>query len=172
MKTLTQEKLKSLLDYDPETGLFTWKITRGNARNGATAGRLVNEGYTMIGVGGKEYLAHRLAWLWMTGGFPPDCIDHINRVRTDNRFSNLRLATVAENSQNMREPGNLAGVTGVCHCGNRFRARIAFKNKTIHIGLFATKSEAHAAYLEKKRELHSHFVETQPESATGPNSSR
>lgn len=164
MKTLTQEKLKSLLDYDPDTGVFTWKATRGHARKGAPAGRVFNEGYILISVAGKEYLAHRLAWLWMTGGFPPNCIDHINRVRTDNRFSNLRLATVAENSQNVREPGNQAGATGVCQVGNRFRARIRVRNVEIHIGVFATKQEARDAYLEKKRELHGHFVETPPKS--------
>ena len=107
---LTQEKLKTLLNYNPETGIFTWK-----KRNQNISGTINNKGYVVIQINNKIYLAHRLAWLYMTGLWPKNDIDHFNQVRTDNRFFNLREATRKENCQNVHKPhpNNSSGYLGV-----------------------------------------------------------
>src|ERR1035437_5724966 len=100
--TLTQEKLKELLHYDPETGLFTWKNTRHNAvKIGAIAGYWRKDGYVGIYVLGHHYLAHRIAWLYMTCEWPEFEIDHENRKYSDNRWKNLREATHLQNMHNV-----------------------------------------------------------------------
>lgn len=88
---LTQERLKELLTYEPATGVFRWRERRGNQGGGCVApgdeaGSVYKNGYRMIGVGGRRYGAHRLAFLYMTGAFPPAEVDHINGVPADNRW--------------------------------------------------------------------------------------
>lgn len=101
MGDLTQARLRELLDYDPETGVFTWKVRRGGSANsGSLAGRLNPQGYRKIGVLKKIYSAHRLVFLWMTGSFPLFEVDHKNGNRDDNRWVNLREALHQENGQN------------------------------------------------------------------------
>ncbi|MGE1723358.1 HNH endonuclease signature motif containing protein [Enterobacter hormaechei] len=91
---ITQARLKECLDYDPLTGSFTWiKSTAYCIKPGMPADSLTCNGYIGIKLDGKNYLAHRLAWLYMFGEFPPGHLDHINCVRTDNRIANLRPAT-------------------------------------------------------------------------------
>lgn len=92
---LTQARLKELFHYDKETGAFTHIKARRGVRVGKILGCLANNGYLVIRADGKLYLAHRLAWMYVHGAFPPDQLDHINRMRTDNRLCNLRLATNA-----------------------------------------------------------------------------
>jgi hypothetical protein len=102
LKELTQERLKELLDYNPETGEFIWRVGR-NSRSqvGMIAGYLdPTSGYLKIGTNGKLYRAHRLAFLWMTGSFPPASVDHINHIPNDNRWCNLRHATTQQNARN------------------------------------------------------------------------
>ena len=117
MSDLTAERLREVLDYGPDTGVFTWKIrTNSRVKVGDVAGALRPDGYIQISIDGRLHRAHRLAWLYVTGESPPDQIDHINGVRDDNRIANLRLATSAENKQNLRraKSRNKTGFLGVC----------------------------------------------------------
>jgi HNH endonuclease len=93
---ITRTRLKEFLHYDPETGVFTWLVKPcRNILAGSIAGNVMNEGYVMVKIDRKNYKAHRLAWLYVHGTFPPDQLDHINRGRADNRLCNLRLSTQA-----------------------------------------------------------------------------
>lgn len=144
---LTCERLKRLLDYNPETGVFRWKVGRGPKRVGDVAGCLDN-GYVYICIDGHNYLAHRLAWLYQFGFIGEDHIDHSNLKRDDNRISNLRLANHSKNRANSaKQPNNTSGFKGVVKKANRWRAQITCNNKTRYLGSFATPTEAHAAYL-------------------------
>ena len=102
IRPLTAEWLRAVLDYDPKTGLFHWRIDRGGrkARIGALAGSFDATGYIQIMIDGKNYKAHRLAWLYVTGNWPIGDIDHLNGERANNRWSNLREATKSINQQN------------------------------------------------------------------------
>lgn len=141
---LTQTLLKEKLNYDPITGIFTWKQGKyKNKQAGTVAGKLPNQGYIRININKKEYKAHRLAWLYMYGEFPPKHLDHINRNREDNSINNLRLATDSVNSKNQTiYKNNSTGFHGVTSHGDRWRARINVNGKKIHLGVFDTIEEA------------------------------
>lgn len=145
---LSQERLKSLLHYCPDTGVFTHIKARQSVVVGSIAGTVTEYGYVRIHIDGKIYLAHRLAWLYVNGDFPPEQIDHINRVRTDNRICNLRMATIAENAQNqsMRST-NTSGHIGVSWYKpyQKWESYIKVNNKQIKLGYFTDLSEAIAA---------------------------
>ena len=147
MKKLTQERLKELLHYDPITGMFTWiKPLAIRVNAGDTAGYKCPRGYIMMGVGGVYHRAHRLAWLYMYGYLPELSIDHINRVKGDNRISNLREASRQCNMRNSDiSSKNTSGITGVSwHATNkRWQARITVNDKRMH--LKTCKSIADAA---------------------------
>lgn len=108
---LTQTRLKELLHYAPDTGVFTWLVNRGSARVGMVAGTSQGTGYIWTGVAGGRHLNHRLAWLYMTGNEPENCVDHVNGVTDDNRWCNLRAATVRQNQLNRvgNKKGNISG---------------------------------------------------------------
>jgi hypothetical protein len=100
---LTAERLRELLDYDPETGRFIWRKDHPTAKHikaGSVAGTKNGRGYWVIGVAGAKYVAHRLAWLYVTGEWPAHLVDHENGDRLDNRFANLREATDSQNNFN------------------------------------------------------------------------
>lgn len=110
--------VRARLDYDPDTGVLTWKRTGSKMFNtrfaGTEAGTIATNGYRYIMIGGKLYLAHRLIWRWMTGEWPAAELDHVNMDRLDNRWSNLRAATRGENSCNRkRQTNNTTGCAGV-----------------------------------------------------------
>ena len=107
---------------------------------------------------GKQAFAHRLAWLYMTGVWPENQIDHINGGRDDNRWVNLREADNGQNMQNISGPHGktFTGELGVTFRRNRFEARIQQGKKRLHIGTYKTKDEAVAAYLAAKLVLHTH----------------
>jgi hypothetical protein len=139
--------VRQALDYDPATGVFLWRAVQRRPLVGKRAGWMHRNGYWSIRVGGKNYLAHRLAWLHHYGEWPTTSLDHINRDRTDNRIANLREASIAENQRNR------VGI-GYRMENGRWRARIGNAGKILHIGIFDTESEARAAYEQAKRDLH------------------
>ena len=153
---ISQQQLKGLLHYDPDTGVFTWIRRRRGTRFGHGAGRL-NHGYVSIRVLGREYGAHRLAWLYMTGRWPADQIDHKNCIRNNNRWDNLREADYSLNQQNRKSaPSNnrTTGLLGVRPRGKRFMAKIMLNGEVHYLGTFDTPQLAHGAYLDGKRRLH------------------
>jgi len=115
MGTLTVSRLHELLHYDPETGTWVWLVARtAKAKIGTVAGRLHHTGYRHIGIDGRRYAAHRLAWLYMTGKWPAAQIDHVNLIRDDNRWCNLREATRSENFFNRRvQCDSVSGIKGL-----------------------------------------------------------
>lgn len=155
---ITQTRLKELLDYDPETGVFTWRVQTSNyIRIGDVAGMIDVHGYCVIGVDRKLYKAHRLAWVYTYSIIPDKMqIDHINGNTKDNRIDNLRCVTCVVNQQNQRKArcDNTSGFLGVHPYGKGWRARIMVNGKDKYLGTFPTPELAHEAYLKAKRELH------------------
>ena len=154
---LTRERLRQLLSYDEDTGVFHWANPVSTAvRQGQIAGRKLNTGYWQIMVDSRRYQAHRLAWLWAYGEFPPNEIDHVNGDRSDNRLVNLRPATKAENQQNVgARKTNKCGFMGASpHMSGRWTAQIKHGGKKYYLGLYGTPEAAHAAYKAAKAELH------------------
>ena len=142
---LTQAKIKELLHYDQDTGEFTWIVKRSGARKCRQAGNISNRGYRMIGINGTLYSAARLAFLYMTGDFPDNQVDHVSHVREDNRWSNLREATQQENSHNLPKfTTNTSGYTGVSWHKriNRWISRIRVDGNDIHLGNFTKLHDA------------------------------
>jgi hypothetical protein len=162
---VTAYRLRELLDYNQETGVFTQRLNRTGVKAGAIAGTNHCMGYRTIRLEGRDYLAHRLAWLYMTGAWPTHQIDHINGVKDDNCFANLREATHAENNRNTgRRSDNTSGFKGVIfdrRNGGRWRAYIQKNGRMRHIGGFDTPEEAHKAYCEAAREHHGEFARTE-----------
>ena len=149
LNKLTQARVRELLDYNPETGELRWKVLTSNrAKIGDVAGcSNTPDGYRRIGVDGKMYLAHRLAWLHTHGHFP-DILDHVNCVRSDNRLTNLRPATIYQNNMNRpRNSNNSSGIKGVSFHkpSGKWRADIMVHGKNYHLGTFKTIEEATAA---------------------------
>ena len=156
---LTQSELKELLSYNPDTGVFHWVVTRGGARAGTVAGYKNNRGYWHIWVNGRAYQAHRLAWLYEYGKFPEGGLDHINRIKVDNRLCNLREATAAQNNANTKTyKTNHLGVKGVRLRGNRYQARIRVNGKTIYLGCFDSVEDAHMAYCSAAKKHYNEFA--------------
>jgi hypothetical protein len=160
---LTRERVLAVLRYDPETGLFWWR-DRGAAPNfkrkllARPAGCLSN-GYVRIQIDGLAVLAHRLAWLVMTGVMPDVEVDHRNLIRNDNRWKNLRLATSAQNRQNTRaRRGNRCGLKGVSRNNRGWKALIQHDKKQHYLGTFDNAEEAHAAYAAAAERLHGEFA--------------
>lgn len=156
-ESLTQESLRELLRYDPDTGLFFNLRGRRGYRVGDQVGWQVSEGYIAIRILGKQYKAHRLAWLYVHAKWPSNDIDHINRVRNDNRIANLRDATRSQNLQNASpRSDNKSGVTGVWWDKrlSKWSAGIRLDGRTKHLGRFNTKEDAIAARLRAEKEFH------------------
>lgn len=165
-----QSYLRECFDYDPETGVLTWKARprrhfisdrewkRFNSRHAAkTAGH--------FGAWGREvaldtigYKVHRIIWKLMTSDEPAREVDHVNRDATDNRWTNLRLATPSENARNRRtRSDSLTGFKGVWESRGRFYVRIALGKSRVRLGGFSTAEEAHAAYCDAAKRLHGTF---------------
>lgn len=146
---LTAEYYRSVLHYDPATGIFTWKVRTSNSvKVGDVAGSQDGHGYLQIKLQNRKYTAHRLAWLHVYGVWPKDQIDHINRNRSDNRISNLREATNKQNLQNAgKYSNNTSGHTGVSWYKREFKwqAHIKHNCKKIHLGYFTNLEAATAA---------------------------
>lgn len=157
---LTAERLRELLHYDPETGVFVWLVSRNanRAPEGAEAGWLDDRGARMIEVDQRNYKAHRLAWLYVHGCWPKGVVDHRNTAPGDNRIDNLRDVTQFVNMQNRRaaRKGSRSGLIGA-HWRERdknWRSSVYADGKVHRLGSFDTAEEAHAAYVAAKRRLH------------------
>lgn len=156
---ITLERLKELLHYNPDTGIYINMVDRGRARKGNISGTK-NKGYISIMLDGHMYQAHRLAWFYMTGKWPDKIIDHKDGNGLNNRFSNLRDASHSQNQFNRRKnKGTLAGFKGVSFNkkSQRWKASINFNKKTYYLGYFETPEEASEAYNKKAKELHGEF---------------
>ena len=171
--SLTQEELKRVLSYDPDTGVFVWNRREySNSRNlawwndkfaGKEAGRIISHEppYRQITVFRKVYSAQRLAWFYMTGVWPEKFVDHRNRNSLDNRWRNLREATNAQNQHNSgMNIKNKTGFKGV-HFDkkyNKFKANISHNKKTVYLGSYDTPEAAHKAYCKAARDLRGEFA--------------
>ena len=158
---MDHESLKKYLTYSPDTGLFHWILaSSGKTKIGDVAGCLRPDGYIKIKIFGNGYLAHRLAWFFVHGEWPAEEIDHINRVRSDNRIENLRSILKRQQQQNMKvTTKNTSGFVGVSMRKNgKWRASIVIKKKFIALGVFDTPEEASAAYIDAKEKHHELFM--------------
>lgn len=164
MSILTANCIRSLLDYEPSTGDFTWRVSRGHVAKGARAGAVGAAGYVYIGINGKTLRAHRLAWLHVHGRWPMEFLDHINGARSDNRIENLREVSNAENMQNIRVIRAKSGLVGVYwhKRGRKWMASIQVNKKQIYLGLHESEDGARDAYLKAKKELHPFSTEISP----------
>ena len=155
---LTYSRVVELLTYEPETGLFRWNVNAGRwgrIKAGTVAGSAGNHGggYVEINIDGTLYKAHRLAWLYMTGKMPENQVDHINCDRADNKWSNLRAATLRQNLTNKTAyKNNTSGSPGVTWHKrlNMWQARIGLNGKRRHIGYWEDKDAAAEAYKAAK----------------------
>lgn len=158
---INHDELLEMLHYNPNTGIFTWAKKRQKIKAGSVAGSLHKSGYMHIEVKQKGYAAHRLAWFYMTGEWPKEQIDHINRNKSDNRFGNLREATNSQNRSNT-EKTNKHGLKGVCHKKwlkqKPWQAQITHHKKVIYLGCYSTPEEAHQAYKDAAIKLHGVFA--------------
>ena len=156
--SITQDRLKSLLTYDPDTGEFRWREQRSNrAPKGSLAGCRDHYGYIVIRIDGVLHKAHRLAWLYVHGCLPNKGIDHINQTPSDNRICNLREADQHENNQNRRVQRNSrSGLTGVSlhKASQRWHARIHTRNGCRSLGYYDTKEAAAQARRAAELEIY------------------
>lgn len=152
------EYLRAILHYDPQTGLFRWRVRRSNRHVGEIAGgSRGKDKRKRIGIDGKKYYSARLAWLYVTGEWPDQQIDHKDCNPSIDRFDNLRPADKSENAQNMLpRVDNKSGKTGVSWSSrdHNWRAQIGFHGQRICLGSFPTVQIAAAAYEAAKKELH------------------
>lgn len=154
---ITAQYLRDILNYDQDTGIFRWSKQRPRIKVGDIAGTPAAKGHVAIKIDGSSYKAHRLAWLYMTGTWPKDQIDHINRIPDDNRYSNLCECNTAENCQNQGlRKNNTSGYQGVSFHkrSGEWRAMININGRATVIGSFADAETAGAAYMAAKRRHH------------------
>lgn len=158
---MTQDDLKRILHYNPETGDFTLLIRLGRKYS---ANRILNsicpKGYYRVSIREKSYKLHRLAFLYMTGRMPDGIVDHVNGNPLDNRWCNLRIVNVSQSNTNRKtQKNNKLGTKGVSFCRkkNRFKAKITVRKKTIYLGLFTNIEDACAAYDNAAKIYHGEY---------------
>lgn len=156
---ITYEEVNALLNYDPETGILTWKVDRGsNNKAGGVAGGISEHGYIRISLNSIRYTAHKLIWLLYYGEHPSSKIDHINRDGLDNRICNLRLVSVSDNNFNRSiQKNNTTGYKGVCQkkSTGKYWAQIYKNGKMTYLGSFHDMNDAILAYEKAAREIYS-----------------
>lgn len=156
------EMLRKSMDYDPETGIFTvsaWRASqpgrtgnKGLLKVGRALGYLGPHGYWVIGFQGVKWLGQVLAWAYVHGEIPADDIDHINRIKTDNRIANLRCVTRGQNMRNSARNDRRADALGTSKRYGGWAAQVSDNGRTILLGIFPTQKEAnavHQAYVEQ-----------------------
>ena len=160
---LTQARLKELLHYEPGTGVFTWKpghVSGWATKKSRDAGYDF-DGYRRIKIDKKNYLCHRLAWLWIHGEFPSGVLDHINGEKSDNRIENLRKAIGGQNIMNVqRKLNNTSGHKGVFWKKSieKWQVAVGANGKQHHIGYFLDKEDAINAAISARNRLHGEFA--------------
>lgn len=157
MSGLTQQRLKELLRYVKSTGKFYWRVAQGTAAAGDEAGSISLEGYIQITVHRQNHRAARLAWLYVEGAWPIAMIDHRNRCRTDNRWSNLREADNRQNQLNVGlKKTNTSGIPGVywAERSQQWYAQIRVDGRNQHLGMFSDKLDAGAARKAAERQYY------------------
>lgn len=164
---LTAARVRELLDYDPSTGELRWKVDRGRyARAGHRAGRIQTDRrsgrqFRRVGVDRGLYIATRVIFLMMEGRWPSGEIDHRDGDSLNDRWDNLREATVLQNRQNVRRSRKARpGLKGTRPNRHRFEANINVAGKRIYLGIFDTAQEAHAAYCAASVKYHGEFGRT------------
>lgn len=161
-RQVTRGRLFELLSYDGLTGQFLYRAGRSGVRNLAKpAGSINAKGYRVLHIDGREYRAHRMAWLYVHGVHPTGEIDHRNGMTDDNRIANLRDVPTRVNAENRsRAQGySKTGLLGVrVTPGGRYQAQIWAQGTQHYLGVFDTQEEAHAAYLTAKRLIHPEAV--------------
>jgi hypothetical protein len=161
---ISQAYLKQLFSYDPETGVFRWLTPKAKRiQVGDIAGSISKSGHRYIEIDGHAYLAHRLAWLYVHGVWPEGRLDHRDRVGDNNRISNLRPATQAQNMGNRtRGRNNKSGYKGVSvwrqDGREAWQAKIMVGKKQRHLGLFPTPEAAFEAYMAAAKEVWGEFA--------------
>jgi len=171
-EALTAAYVRSILDYNHETGVFTWRARERcsfqrdlsyhqwiSCFSGKEAGCIHKKGYVHIVIRNKQYKAHRLAWLYVTGEWPKDQIDHRDGDRSNNRWRNLRESSNAENLQNLSKftsnSGRLLGVSKFSASKHKpWKAQIRVNGDLHYLGIYATQELAHEAYARAKNSLH------------------
>jgi hypothetical protein len=154
------QRIQELVSYDPITGVLSWRVKKGKCFAGQEIRCQNGAGYIVVRIDDVLYRAHRIAWVIMNGAWPDGEIDHINRIRSDNRFCNLRIANRSQNMQNINTPStNKSGKKGVSFDKKtcKWRADIKADGKRFNLGRFNTIEEAEEAYKKASAKLHGMF---------------
>lgn len=150
-KQMQAEVARQLFNYAPETGVLSWKVNRNHAAKAGQAIQTRSQGYIRVRTGGRYYLGHRLAWLLTYGEWPNGNLDHANGIRHDNRIANLRLADHVQQNANKVGWSRLGLPKGVSPSRHRYQARLHANSRLLHLGVFDSPEEAHAAYCDAAR---------------------
>lgn len=161
---LTRTRVLQVLQYCRNTGTFTWKAPPSpRCKVGSPAGNLSHTGYRRVMIDGIRYQEHRVVWLVEHGTFPLHDLDHVNRIRHDNRIQNLRIATRKQNNENSSlRKDNCSGLRGVSwnQARQKWVAQIGHQHQRIHLGFFDDKDAAHLMYLSAASTLFTHHANT------------
>ena len=157
---ITHERLKELVEYDPETGIITWKISHRSVTKGQMAGTIISSGYVRISLDNRFYQRSHLAWFYVKKVWPTKFLDHINGIPTDDRIVNLREATCMQNGCNRtKQKNNTTGFKGVSQVyGGKYGARIRSNKRIFWLGTFDDPIDAHNAYCEAAKKLHGEYA--------------
>lgn len=160
---LSYTEIEPFVDYDPKTGIFTWKQTLcSTAVKGTRAGHPARLGYRAIQINGKKVYEHDAAWVLVHGDIPEGFeIDHKDLIKSHNWIDNLRLVTKGQNQHNRgKNKNNTSGVKGVSKCKQTgmWCAKVGFQGKSVHVGRYKTLDEAAEAVRIKRNELHGEFA--------------
>ncbi|PHS02148.1 MAG: hypothetical protein COA78_22130 [Blastopirellula sp.] len=161
MTKVSYRRLREIISYDKSSGLLTSISSRGNLCIGDVVGYTHSSGYNLVKVDGKLYKAHRLAFLYVEGNFPPNAVDHINGIRDDNRWCNLRHATNSQNQANRKiGRNNTSGYKGVCwgKYAKKWAVNIYISGKRKHVGYYKCKHKAAKAYNKAALKYHGYFA--------------
>lgn len=162
---ISHEKVRELLEYDPDTGQLFWRKNHGRAKAGVLAGDRTRSGYIRLSFGGRKHYAQRVIWLWVHGEWPPNDIDHINGIKSDNRLHNLRCATRSQNVANTdTRSTNTSGRKGVSwnRATGKWQAEIRIAGDRKYLGVFDDIEDAAAAYNEAAVERFGDFARSVP----------